>query len=331
MFRYFLLCFAICISIKIINAITYKKEYLEDYPESKSKEIKLGSSSESVVSLRCSRQKENSTHSKGNNSVVLSASEHKGIVISIQGIKFDNSCNTGESIKFKSSDKMFMICDRDFDPNIHVGMVFKSKNVTVNYVNKQNLTTYCDFTVTGFTSNPCSRNDFRCLNGICIWNELICDHRNNCGDNSDEMYALCRSNNNSNYWPFYFGIPALLCTFLLLFCCCVTRSVMLPPRFGREEVVYLYDRGYQQYPLVGGQAVMHPPQNVQRMVNQNTDQRIPNENEPSTSKQSSPKQDSESQNLTSNKATESNNEPEMSPKSSELNSTKSSKNSERRS
>ncbi|KAG8184920.1 hypothetical protein JTE90_017774 [Oedothorax gibbosus] len=309
----------------------YRKEYLEDYPESKTKDVELGLYSESVVSLRCSRQKGKSNQTKGNNNVILSANENSGIVISVQSVKFDNSCNTGESIKFQSTDKMFMVCDRYFDPKIDVdGMVFKSNNVTVSYLNKQTITPYCKFTVTAFTTPPCSmNNNFRCSNGICIWKNLICDYKNNCGDNSDEAYDVCRQEHVSGHmFLYYIFVPPMLITILILLCCCLQGSIILPPRYGPDEVFYLYNRGYQAYPLASTPDYTQAPQNLQRMIDYNTNQRLPNQNEPSTSKQASEEQDNEQQNSNQNKETKSNKEPRT---SSQQNSTMSTRNSEKRS
>ena len=40
-------------------------------------------------------------------------------------------------------------------------------------------------------SAVCQRRQFVCSNGKCLWDRLVCNTVNDCGDNSDELTALC--------------------------------------------------------------------------------------------------------------------------------------------
>lgn len=284
------LIYVFCFVNQEISAKTYKKFYLEKYTESNSSEINSVLKSDSVLSLGCSPQKK-SNKSEENSTVVLSAKDNGGIVISVHSLKFEKSCDSGESVKFESKAKMFMICDRDFDPHIEArGMIFKGDNVTIVFTGKPNISTYCDFTVTAFRKSPCERNhDFKCSNGICIRHKLICDHRNNCGDNSDEAYSLCRSREGIGFPPLHSIIPIIGLPLLFLLCCFV-KLRNRRPRYDAPEVAYIYDGagGYRSVPTVGGQGVTQVPANAQTLnagSSKNPNERIPNQNEPSTSKQ----------------------------------------------
>lgn len=55
----------------------------------------------------------------------------------------------------------------------------------------------------GQVAGLCSHNEFRCKNGYCINETLVCDSENDCGDNSDEE--------NCEVSPCVFGACSQIC------------------------------------------------------------------------------------------------------------------------
>lgn len=57
-----------------------------------------------------------------------------------------------------------------------------------------------------FTDETCRSDEFTCTNGKCVQQRWVCDHDNDCGDNSDELncpVTSCAENefqcDNSSY------------------------------------------------------------------------------------------------------------------------------------
>ena len=42
-----------------------------------------------------------------------------------------------------------------------------------------------------FYLGECSKLEFKCANGRCVWHKLVKDGTNDCGDNSDEAGGGC--------------------------------------------------------------------------------------------------------------------------------------------
>ena len=56
---------------------------------------------------------------------------------------------------------------------------------TVHYVN------FC-FLFFSFIDHLCKPNEFKCENGRCVSDDLICNNRNDCFDNSDETFCCTK-------------------------------------------------------------------------------------------------------------------------------------------
>lgn len=50
-----------------------------------------------------------------------------------------------------------------------------------------------------YLTTACSDREFHCASGQCILKELVCDQRDQCGDNSDEDEANCDKNGTMIY------------------------------------------------------------------------------------------------------------------------------------
>lgn len=116
----------------------------------------------------------------------LQATSGDGIVLNVVNVKLSQFCSS--FLEIWGSNVRARICQttvHDFETD---AFSFQEKNVSFRIV-RQHLTSYprCELRFTVFTKAPCKSGAFNCQNGICVWEHLVCDGINNCGDYSDEV------------------------------------------------------------------------------------------------------------------------------------------------
>ncbi|XP_035207963.1 uncharacterized protein LOC118182657 [Stegodyphus dumicola] len=125
-----------------------------------------------------------------NCTISLIAQKHDGIVINVQSLNFQEGCEKNKYLQFTDGDETVKLCES------HNRSINKSALTSIFYKNAVNISYNTGdgdarpefrFVFTAFKKGPCTdRYSFRCSLGTCIYKQLVCDSRNNCGDNSDE-------------------------------------------------------------------------------------------------------------------------------------------------
>lgn len=82
---------------------------------------------------------------------------------------------------------------------------------------------YFEAVITPFHNGRCKHDEFRCTNGNCIKNNMLCDSYNNCGDDSDEKSCGAIALTVAAIVGIVVGsvvFIAIIATFCICFCCC---------------------------------------------------------------------------------------------------------------
>ncbi|GFR00575.1 hypothetical protein TNCT_668911 [Trichonephila clavata] len=198
-------------------------------------------------------------------SVIIAVEDNQGLVYSFSHINILDGCSGNEYIELSSDSKIVKFCEKIFNTNVVTGGgFFYGNSVDVTYFTSKRVTAYFEITLTAFAFKPClSDSLFLCDNGICIWQGLACDKRNNCGDesdeNSDRSILLCPTHSPSEtneFIPLFISIPLILLGMTLVLYSCIKKQ--------REETQY----------DMGDVLFAYPENYARRVKNQNGNQKL---------------------------------------------------------
>lgn len=123
-----------------------------------------------------------------NMSFELHISNNYGIVFSLEYMHLHHNCDN--YIEFNNSRMTNRFCRSTFNKNREIdSLILLDTPVTLNIMKKSHAhSPIFDLRYTVIKKHSCDNStSFRCQSGHCIWDTLVCDGYNNCGDNSDEI------------------------------------------------------------------------------------------------------------------------------------------------
>lgn len=125
--------------------------------------------------------------SENNMSFYLKVSDNYGIVFNLEHMRLHDNCDN--YIEFTNLRMANRFCRSTLLKNREVdSLVVLDTPVTLNIFKKHHVPPpKFDLGYTVIKKGNCDNSTFRCESGYCIWESLVCDGYNNCGDDSDEI------------------------------------------------------------------------------------------------------------------------------------------------